>query len=731
MYTLELGLYPLAAIVVGALLTLIFFGVVRLKCAAHWAIGFIFGAMAVITIFSLVTPVHWVELEETVPQTLPVSVKNDYLTNGEPETEASSPLPHKEGLGVGLLEEIPSYSPAAKPFLYDTSQLFGWLWVAGIIVVLFYQLCMLIRMYRQSRNQEYVSRIDGVKLYNVDGPHAYSLGSSVFIPRIFDDEMRHFMKLHETAHVQHRHFLWLCLCLVLVAMNWYNPFCWWFYNELHLQQELQVDGDVLCQGVDRKAYQYSLLRATMLGGGPVWILSAFGRNPVAKRIAFMESNINLRGSVRRALLSMVLALAVLSAAVVTACENNEKVMEHPLMGWWKMDFTRNTDNDTELYPFGKQIAFYNYDTFLTICYRARNGKTLDFSYSTEEIRLRGDTLVDAMGDPLRYKFIDDDTFQNQWTRQPYQNAMPSGPEITDQWSRIPIDEELMELFTTLSQADKAHGGKFDGVWVDLTQTVKDDDSKEYLLISDSLFLSLYYHRQEPKAFRAAGSGYSGTLKEQGEHLQLGDMEPLVYSMPDADHLVVRKATNETATPHTFQRIDMPADLKRILTAPFTHEHYDYAHAKEKEQPKESEEAETDVANIPEQLPSFPGGDVELMTWLNKNTNYPKEAEESGVQGRVIVQFIVEKDGRVTSPKVVKITSIDIPSDTVVAANHKDMTEEQRKDAEIQDASLKAGVRALKDETIRVIKLMPNWQPGKQQGQPVRCKYVIPFTFRLS
>ena len=572
MYTLELGLYPLAAIVVGALLTLIFFGVVRLKCAAHWAIGFIFGAMAVITIFSLVTPVHWVELEETVPQTLPVSVKNDYLTNGEPETEASSPLPHKEGLGVGLLEEIPSYSPAAKPFLYDTSQLFGWLWVAGIIVVLFYQLCMLIRMYRQSRNQEYVSRIDGVKLYNVDGPHAYSLGSSVFIPRIFDDEMRHFMKLHETAHVRHRHFLWLCLCLVLVAMNWYNPFCWWFYNELHLQQELQVDGDVLCQGVDRKAYQYSLLRATMLGGGPVWILSAFGRNPVAKRIAFMESNINLRGSVRRALLSMVLALAVLSAAVVTACENNEKVMEHPLMGWWKMDFTRNTDSDTELYPFGKQIAFYNYDTFLTICYRARNGKTLDFSYSTEEIRLRGDTLVDAMGDPLRYQFIDDDTFQNQWTRQPYQNAMPSGPEITDQWSRIPIDEELMELFTTLSQADKAHGGKFDGVWVDLTQTVKDDDSKEYLLISDSLFLSLYYHRQEPKAFRAAGSGYSGTLKEQGEHLQLGDMEPLVYSMPDADHLVVRKATNETATPHTFQRIDMPADLKRILTAPMIQGH---------------------------------------------------------------------------------------------------------------------------------------------------------------
>ena len=719
----------MAAIVVGALLTLIFFGVVRLKCAARWAIGFIFAAMVVITASSLVTPVRWVELDTTVE--VLVQPEETVLTPAEvagSTTEEAVPSPQ---LKVKAKETVADDSPTVKPFLHDVSRMFGWLWVVGVAVVLLSQSWQLVRLYRLRRNQEVISHASGAKLFAVDGTQAFSFGRSVFVPRMFDDEMRQFMTLHEVAHVRHRHFLWLCVCWVLVAVNWYNPFCWVLYRELHLQQELQVDGDVIRQGIDRKAYQYSLLRATMQSGGPVWILSAFGRNPVTKRIAFMDSDINLRGSVRRALLSAVLALAVLSAAVVTACKNNEKVKEHPLMGWWKMDFTRNTDSDTELYPFGKQIAFYNYDTFLTICYRARNGKTLDFSYSTEEMRLRGDTLVDAMGAPLRYKFIGDDTFQNQWTRQPYQNAMPQGPEITDQWSRIPVDEELLELFDALRQADKAHGGKFDGVWLNLTQTVKGDDSKEYLLISDSLFLSLYYHRQEPEAFRAAGSGYSGILKEIGDYLQLGYMEPLVYSMPDADHLVVRKATNETATPHTFQRIEMPAELKRILTAPFTHEHYDYTYAREKEQPQESEEVETDVVNIPEQLPSFPGGDVELMTWLNKNTNYPKEAEESGVQGRVLVQFIVEKDGRVTSPKVVKTTGLDIPSDTVVVANRKDMTEEQRKDAEIQDAGLKAGVQALKDEAVRVIKLMPNWQPGKQRGQPVRCKYVIPVTFRLS
>jgi hypothetical protein len=272
-------------------------------------------------------------------------------------------------------------------------------------------------------------------------------------------------------------------------------------------------------------------------------------------------------------------LGVLSLAVFVSCQTNEKEKEHPLIGWWKMDFTKNADSDTELYPFGKQIAFYNYDTFLTITYRARNGMSLAFTFSAEETRLQGDTLVDALGDPMRYEFVDDDTFQNLWHRQPYQNAMPKGPEIIDQWSRIPVDDELLELFGRLRKADHTDGGKFDGVWLSLTNTVsptdpdKDDGRREYLLVSDSLFLSLNYYRQEPKAFRAAGSGYSGVLKEFGEYLQFGDMAPVVYSMPDAGHLVVRDATNEHATQHVFQRIDMPTDLKRMFTAPFTHEHF--------------------------------------------------------------------------------------------------------------------------------------------------------------
>ena len=91
-------------------------------------------------------------------------------------------------------------------------------------------------------------------------------------------------------------------------------------------------------------------------------------------------------------------------------------------------------------------------------------------------------------------------------------------------------------------------------------------------MSDSLFLNLHFHRQEHETFRAAGNGYCGTLKVLGEYLQLGYMPPVTYSMPDADHLVVRNVENEQATPHVLHRIPMPADLKRMLSAPMTHEH---------------------------------------------------------------------------------------------------------------------------------------------------------------
>ena len=113
------------------------------------------------------------------------------------------------------------------------------------------------------------------------------------------------------------------------------------------------------------------------------------------------------------------------------------------------------------------------------------------------------------------------------------------------------------------------------------------------------------------------------------------------------------------------------------------------------EPEPPKVEETKVFDVVEEMPSFPGGQSALLEYLNKNIKYPVVAEENGIQGRVTVTFVVERDGSITDVKVVK--SVD-PS--------------------------------LDKEAARVVKSMPHWIPGKQNGSAVRVKYTVPVTFRL-
>lgn len=119
-------------------------------------------------------------------------------------------------------------------------------------------------------------------------------------------------------------------------------------------------------------------------------------------------------------------------------------------------------------------------------------------------------------------------------------------------------------------------------------------------------------------------------------------------------------------------------------------------AKEVIKTEEPKIEEQKVFDVVEQMPSFPGDDAALMQYLNSHIKYPAIAEENGVQGRVIVSFVVERDGSITDVKV-----------------------------------LKSADPSLDKEAVRVTKSMPKWIPGKQNGSSVRVKYTLPVTFRLT
>ena len=113
------------------------------------------------------------------------------------------------------------------------------------------------------------------------------------------------------------------------------------------------------------------------------------------------------------------------------------------------------------------------------------------------------------------------------------------------------------------------------------------------------------------------------------------------------------------------------------------------------EPPKQEVEQNKVFDVVEQQPSYPGGMGALNQWLASNIKYPAMAAENGIEGRVVVQFVVERDGSVSGVHVVR--GVD-PS--------------------------------LDKEATRVVSQMPKWIPGKQNGSAVRVKYTVPVTFRL-
>ena len=128
------------------------------------------------------------------------------------------------------------------------------------------------------------------------------------------------------------------------------------------------------------------------------------------------------------------------------------------------------------------------------------------------------------------------------------------------------------------------------------------------------------------------------------------------------------------------------DAKEEVVAPVSPE--------AKEAPADST-AKEEVFMVAEQMPEFPGGMKEMLKFLQENVKYPENAMRNNVQGRVIVQFVVEKDGTLTEFKVARSVDPDLDA-----------------------------------EALRVLQTMPKWKPGMQRGKIVRVKFTVPVSFKL-
>lgn len=188
-------------------------------------------------------------------------------------------------------------------------------------------------------------------------------------------------------------------------------------------------------------------------------------------------------------------------------------------------------------------------------------------------------------------------------------------------------------------------------------------------------------------------------EEEVEQIEIEEVKP------EAPQLATQLMTELllTDTPKEDNEIKANADIQKdnSVMSTFTQAGSDdinliKEHKEEvvQEKPREEKKKEEVFAHV-EQMPKFPGGDAELYKFISNNLNYPAMAIENNVQGRVVVQFVVTKDGSIGNVKVVR--SVD---------------------------------RDLDNEAIRVCKKLPKFIPGKQNGQPVNVWYTLPVTFKL-
>ena len=185
-----------------------------------------------------------------------------------------------------------------------------------------------------------------------------------------------------------------------------------------------------------------------------------------------------------------------------------------------------------------------------------------------------------------------------------------------------------------------------------------------------------------------------------------EKEVTKYEVTDNDfffeeEIDIQQTTQETPPPPAPQEVEVlnvvedDVEVEEIEINTEDDKDVEVVIAPPVEAPKEEEEEEV-IFMVVESMPEFPGGQQALFKYLGENVKYPVIAQENGIQGRVVCQFVVNKDGSIVDVVVVR----------------------------------SSGDASLDKEAVRVINSMPKWKPGKQRGKPVRVKYTVPVNFRL-
>lgn len=587
-----------------------------------------------------------------------------------------------------------------KTLLLQTVDFAYWGMVIVLAIRFFIQLAGIIRLAFRCRKAK-IGNTNVHLLRQASGPFSFFHWIFIHPTSHTEDELSEILT-HEQTHANQWHSIDVLVSEIVCIFCWFNPFAWLMKREIRTNLEYLADNRVLETGHDSKAYQYHLLGLSHHKAAAT-IYNSFNVLPLKKRIKMMNKKRTREIGRTKYLMFLPLAALLMIISNIEAVARTTKEMAKDVIEAVEENLASNSTTPemevaTEAIPVETPISQQDKDKLVTY-----KGKVVDKDGKPVE---GAELLIDGSHKlPQNQSFVTDKNgnfsfmaFENAhigviWNKNDkymlkgirYDQKERTNLKIVmdDQWQNPPSNDPNNPVFEVVEIMPEFPDGGMSGLMQFLSKNIQYPINAQKNHTQGRVTVQFVVNKDgsisEPKIIRGVDPDLDGEairvislMPKWKPGMQKGQPVRVKYTVP------------------VMFRLSDDGQKEEYKPIPKIDETVVVGYAS-----KQAPAEEDPVFEVVENMPEFAGGMGGLMQYLSKNIKYPVEAQKAGIQGRVIMQVIIDKNGNVTNPKVTQ------PVDPL-----------------------------LDTEAIRVTASMPKWKPGTQRGMPVNVKYTFPIVFRL-
>lgn len=606
-------------------------------------------------------------------------------------------------------DTAPIIVTAQQPRGITWIQALTWIYMAGVVLMLILTLVQATSLIRFMCSGVRHTDTQGntVILHNNDVP-PFSIFRYIVMSVKDYESCRQYILTHEQEHIRLGHTYDLLLLQGMKTLMWFNPFIWFLSRDLKAVHEYEADQAVINQGIDAKSYQ-QLLVMKVVGNRLQPFTNNLNHGSLKKRIVMMYQKPSNRWLMLKALCAIpVAALTINTFATpieTDPVEDMVKTLETtnvPAFNEVKETLLAPTEETAEAViddnaPFAIHPVKDQHGRIIGFSHEGEPAAG-DFACTAEYVFINGRQATEA--EVRKYKtLLANSTFEMLKTEKgtaKYNYKDKHGIIVihTQDASAAPDDNEPLVLVNDVEINLPVDIKTITNETIAEALGIQKDDIEGITVLIDNAATTIFGER-----------GKNGVVDIKVVKSAFLNRLPGIQKNEDGTYSINGRKVQKILVngKEFFKALSDDQEIPTIQNA--IHD--------------------DPIFEVVEEPAQYPGGQAALMQYLAQNIRYPKISAENGVQGRVIVQFVVEKDGSLSNFAVVKKSG-----DTITKNAQSGITVNALGSATEESKVPQEAFDALNAEAVRVLREIPKWIPAKQRGQEVRMRYTLPITFRL-